>query len=392
MPAPRCRSCSSTSGEIVLDLGEQPACEYFPPFDDPTPDPLFPLRLWLCAGCGLAQLADDADLPDQPEGLEPVALTGQRHDAVVAAHAAGLLPAGATIAEGPTPHGGSWWPELEVLGLRRAAPGASADIVVDGAFGLMHAPDQAAALAALVDALTPDGTLLLQFHSLAAILREQQWNAVRLGHHAYYSLPSLQAMLAGHGLTLTRVWTFPLYGGTVLAAARRGGIPDLSVAETLDAETAAGVLDAGVLATLQKSVDADTTALRTLTADARRTGARVYGYSAASRAVALLYLADLPDGLLHGVADASLAKQGRRMPGTTIPVIGPDQLTASRPDIVVMFVSDLLPEVRAALPGVEADGGRWAEVGTDLHRDRDQGIPGGCGKTVGAVIKTRGAY
>jgi hypothetical protein len=58
-----CRSCRSEVGDIVLDLGEQPACEYFPALDDPEPDAVFPLRLWLCAACGLAQLADDAWCP-----------------------------------------------------------------------------------------------------------------------------------------------------------------------------------------------------------------------------------------------------------------------------------------------------------------------------------------
>lgn len=362
----RCRWCRSTSGEIVLDLGEQPACEYFPPLDAPGPDPVFPLRLWLCAGCGLAQLADDADLPDQPEGLEPAALTRQRHDAVVAAHAAGLLPAGATVTEGHTPHGGSWWSELEALGLRQAGPGSPADVVVDGAFGLMHATDQAAALDALVDALAPGGTLLFQFHSLAAILREQEWNAVRLGHYAYYSVPAVMTMLAPHGLTVIHAWTFPLYGGTVLVAARRGGTPGPSVTELVAAETADGVLDAGVLATLQDRVDVSRTALRTLTADARAGGARVYGYAAASRAVALLYLAGLQDGLLLGVADAAPAKQGCRMPGTTIPVIAPADLVDARPDAVLLFVSDLLPEVRRDLPEVEVTGGSWIDAGLGL--------------------------
>ena len=105
------------------------------------------------------------------------------------------------MAEGATPHGGSWRAELRAAGLRWAAAGEPADVVVDGSFGLMHARDQAAALDALVDRLAPDGTLLFQFHSLAAILREQQWNAVRLGHYAYYSVPVLRRMLAERGLT-----------------------------------------------------------------------------------------------------------------------------------------------------------------------------------------------
>jgi hypothetical protein len=358
-----CRFCGQQDGEVVLDLGEQPACEYFPPMSDTATDPLFPLRLWLCGSCGLAQLPDDAELPDQPEGREPTALAEQRHDAVLAAHAAGLLPAGATVAEGATPHGGSWQSELEELGLRPAGDHTRADVVVDGSFGMMHAIDQGAALDALLDMLLPDGVLLFQFHTLGAILREAQWNAIRLGHYAYYSTPALQGMLATRGLIVTDAWSFPLYGGTVLLAARRGGRPAPSVAAIVEDEKNIGVLDAAALRKLHDRVDVSTSALRDLLYDARRAGDRVYGYSAASRAVALLHLAGLQDGLLHGVADASPAKQGCRMPGTTVPVITPDELVTGRPDVVLLFVSDLLSEVRLALPEIEASGANWIDAG-----------------------------
>jgi hypothetical protein len=369
MSGVRCRFCRSESGHLVLDLGLQPACEYFPPMADPAApegatDPVFPLRLWLCADCGLAQLADDALLPDEPEGLEPAALTEQRHDAVLAAHAAGLLPAGATVTEGATPHGGSWRTELERLGLHWAAAGEPADVVVDASFGLMHAVDQAAALDALVARMAPGGTLLFGFHSLAAILREQQWNAVRLGHYAYYSVPVLARMLTERGLTISHGWQFSLYGGTVLLAARRGGVSDGSVEKIIEAELAAGVLDPRVVATLQETVDSSIAAMRDLTAEAAASGATVYGYSAASRAVALIYLAGLGTDRLRGVGDASPGKHGCRMPGTAIPVLTPADLVAQRPDVVLLFVSDLMPEVRRALPEIEAAGGRWIDVGS----------------------------
>ena len=68
--------------------------------------------------------------------------------------------------------------------------------------------------------------------------------------------------------------------------------------------------------------------------------------------------------LLPAVADASPGKQGLRMPGTDIPVISPAELTAEPPSSVVLFLSDLLPEVRAAYPEIEAAGGRWVDADT----------------------------
>jgi hypothetical protein len=89
----------------------------------------------------------------------------------------------------------------------------------------------------------------------------------------------------------------------------------------------------------------------------------VYGYCAASRAVALLRVAGLSTELLTAVADASPEKHGRRMPGTDIPIIPPAALVAARPDVVLLFVSDLMAEVRDALPEIDAAGATWVDAG-----------------------------
>ena len=94
----------------------------------------------------------------------------------------------------------------------------------------------------------------------------------------------------------------------------------------------------------------------------RSAGNVVLGYGAASRAVALLRWADADQSLIRAVADASPAKQGLRMPGTDIPVVSPARLADYRPASVVLFLADLLPEVRAAFPEVEAAGGRWVDA------------------------------
>lgn len=50
------------------------------------------------------------------------------------------------------------------------------------------------------------------------------------------------------------------------------------------------------------------------------------------------------------------------MPATDIPVVAPGELVAARPDAVALFLPDLLPEMRATLPQVETNGGRWVDV------------------------------
>jgi len=366
IPPVACRFCAGTTGDLVLDLGEQPSSELFPAADDPGPDPLLPLRMWLCAACGLAQLVGADDITEEPLGFEPAALTRQRATALEHLAADGVLPDRGTVAQGsvaeyPSPHGGTWLPELADHGLAPAAVDAPANVVVDACFGLMHFPDQRAALAERAARLAPGGVLLLQYHCLGAIVDGLQWNALRHGHYAYYSTPAMVGMLAEVGLTATTAYRFPLYGGTVLLAATRDGTPGPTVTAVADGEGA--VRDPAAVSDLQGSVTRTAEWLRATCTAEQAAGRRVYGYCAASRAVALLRVAGLDASLLTAVADASPDKQGRRMPGTDIPIIAPDELVAARPDVVLLFVSDLADEVRAALPQIEAAGGRWVDAG-----------------------------
>jgi len=386
MGEPACRSCRGRTGHLVLDLGEQPPCDYFPRRDDPGPDPAYPLQMWLCSSCGLAQLVADPTVPEEPRGAEPAALVEQAADAVRQVAAAGLLPGSGLVAEYGSPHGGSWLGLLARHGLTPSRDGEPADIVLD-CFGLMHAADQAAGLAERVARVAAGGVLLLQYHSLATIIRCGQWNALRHGHYAYYSTTALAAMLAAHGCSLRRAWQFPLYGGTVLLAATRNAGPagpdspagphsgpdspagphsgpDSSVQSLLADDGRAGVRDPAVLGGLQRSALARAGGLRAWLAAERSAGRTVLGYGAASRAVALLRRADVDSALLPAVVDASPAKQGLRMPGTDIPVVSPDQLAVRRPAAVVLFLSDLMTEVRTAFPEVEAAGGRWVDADT----------------------------
>lgn len=360
-----CRWCGHDEGTVVLDLGDQPPADHFPPADDPGPDEVYPLRMWMCARCRLAQLAEDPTTPEEPLAVEPEALVEQARDAVARSRAAGLFDHATTVREFGSPHGGSWLGLLAEAGLRPAAEGEPADVVVD-CLGLMHVADQAAGLAERVAATAPGGVLLFSYHSLAAIVGDLAWNSLRHGHFAYYSTPVLVDMLAAVGFEATHAFLFELYGGTVLLAARRSGEtgptdPD-SVRAQLEREAAVGVTDPAAVARLDRVTTENADALREHLAEAAGRGHVVLGYAAASRAVPLLVRAGIGPDLLPAVADGSPGKHGRRLPGTLVPIVGVDEVVSRRPDEVVLFVTDLLGEMRQRLPEVEEAGGRWVVV------------------------------
>jgi hypothetical protein len=347
--ADRCRACSSTDGRVVLDLGEQPAADRFPPADDTGPDPRFPLAMWWCSACGLAQLQDDGSTPDEPRAIEPRAAVQQAHDAVAELVGLGLLVPGEFV-EFDSPHGGSWGAALAAHGFTPAS-GPCAGVVID-VYGLMHDRDQGAGLRARADALTEDGVLVLQFPTYAGTLRNREWNALRHGHYAYHSVPAARRLLADVGLSVVAARGYSLYGGSVLLLASRSGAGPAEERAAVDAleaeEIAAGVLDPARMAPLAQAPELDVAWLRDWVAR-QPDGAWLYG--AGSRAVAVLAAAGLPDGAVTAIADGAPAKQGRRMPGTSIPIVAPDALLAADPKQILLMLPDLLDELCDAWPG-----------------------------------------
>ena len=106
-----CRECGKTALSRVLDLGKVPAADYFPLATDAVraDEAAHALAMDVCRACGLAQLADDDTITDEPRGVEPQALKDQAQAAIAEVAAAGWLR-GDTVVEFGSPHGGTWIP------------------------------------------------------------------------------------------------------------------------------------------------------------------------------------------------------------------------------------------------------------------------------------------
>ena len=122
-------SCRSTTGEVVLDPGDQPAADQFPFAADPGRTRG---TRWPCGGAqGAGWPTCRTTAPRRTSyGLigAPVAVR-QAREAVDEFLGAGLLAPGDFI-EFASPHGGSWGEALAARGFR-PAPTARAGVVVD---------------------------------------------------------------------------------------------------------------------------------------------------------------------------------------------------------------------------------------------------------------------
>lgn len=356
-----CRWCRGRAATVVLDLGVQPTASSLPWAGDPLPDPVAPLRMVRCDGCGLLQLEEGLVAAEELMGIEPVEMVEQGRRAVNDLMAAGWAMPGETFVSFDSPHGNGWDEHLLAAGLV-PAPDGSADLVVD-IFGLMHDADQDAAFAERLRRVGPGGRLVLQVHPFGVDVASRAWNALRHGHYAYYSVEWLVGALAERQLSVVAGWQYPLQGGTAVLVARSGSTAtDHAVDDLLGWERrAAPVTDAGLLA-VASGVDASAEALGEYVRSCNRQGLRVAGYAAGSGVPPLLTMAGITSAELLAVGDASAEKQGRVMPVSRVPVVSPDELEALVPDRVLVFVPGLLDELRRAMQGLEARGGRFVTV------------------------------
>ena len=132
--------------------------------------------------------------------------------------AAGWLR-GNTVLEFGSPHGGTWIPLLTERGFTTVT--SDADVVLD-CFGIMHEPDQRAAFELRAQVTSPGRSAAAAVPLHRDDREHGQWNALRHGHFAYYSLTALTQLLDAVGLRVVTAWEFDLYGGTVLLAAVHG--------------------------------------------------------------------------------------------------------------------------------------------------------------------------
>jgi hypothetical protein len=218
--------------------------------------------------------------------------------------------------------------------------------------------DQGLAFQLRAKTTAPDGILLLQFHSLLTIVSQRQWNALRHGHFAHYSLTALRKLLNAAGMSVVKAWEFGLYGGTVLVAAVHGQVDsDEGVRAILKRERDFGITGPSVVGALQQAAESHAARLRGWLGTQAGSRRQMCGYGASSRVAALISIAGVDRRLVAAVADASPAKQGCRIPGTDVAIISPEPLIAANPDCVLLTLPDLYEEVRRSYPQLD---GRWS--------------------------------
>jgi ABC-type Fe3+-hydroxamate transport system substrate-binding protein len=92
---------------------------------------------------------------------------------------------------------------------------------------------------------------------------------------------------------------------------------------------------------------------------AQREGKRVLAYGAAAKGVVFLNFCGIDQRGIELVADRNEYKQGKRLPGSHVRIVSPEELLAERPDYIVILPWNLKDEIMQQLAGIRSWGGKF---------------------------------
>ena len=395
-----CRFCGNGLRHTVADLGMSPmANSYRKPEELNRMEPFYPLHAYVCDQCFLVQLeafqsgedifSEYAYFSSYAQALldhgkayadamtDRFGLGAQSKVVEVAANdgyllrwflprgvpVLGIEPAG-NVAEAARQLG----IPMEVLFFGREtatqlkAAGHAADLMAANNV-VAHVPDINDFVAGFKILLKPEGVATFEFHHVLNLLSLNQFDTIYHEHFCYHSLTTFSKILAHHGLKVFDVEEITTHGGSLRVFCQHddSGVQAVSarVGEMLAREKAAGLDTLAPYLAFNERVKAMKRRLLAFLVKAKDEGKTIAAYGAPAKGNTLLNYAGVRSDFIDYTIDRNPHKQNHFLPGTQIPILGPEQLAVTKPDYLLILVWNLKNEVIDQMKHLRDWGGKF---------------------------------
>ena len=402
----QCRSCGSNDLQLVVDIGYQPLANSFLSEEAlERMEPTYPLTMLRCRQCHLVQIPavvtankifDDylymssyspswlkhssafVDLAVKRFGLNTASrvIEVASNDGYLlqfmikqGVRAMGIEPAVnvARLAEAKgVPTRVSFFGQATASEL--IAEGWAADLTVANNV-LGHVPDINDFIAGFAMVLKPEGVACFEFPHLANLIALVQFDTIYHEHFCYMSLIAAETLFARHGLRVFDVAKLPTHGGSLRlyvcrenAAHPTSGAGAAIVAE----ERAAGLDRDEVYDSFAGTCRRVKNEFLKFLIGAAGAGKAVCGYGAPAKGNTLLNFCGARNDFIAFTVDRNPHKQGRFLPGTRIPIYGPEVIIAAQPDYVLILPWNLKDEIAEQMKVIRQWGGKFVVAVPEL--------------------------
>jgi SAM-dependent methyltransferase len=384
-PVSACRCCGGGRLESVLDMGDMPLAN---DFHNGEARPRFPLHLLVCQDCWHGQLS--VAVPGEALFRHYAYLSGgsrtfRDHCRQLVAAALGLVsvPGGRPAVLDIACNDGTLLSLFrdagcDVMGVeparnlkrytdRLGMPVVNAFWGTDAALALgrkfdvitaqnvlAHVPDPGDFLAGCAACLNAGGVVLVEFPYSLEMVTRNEFDTVYHEHLSYFSVNSFARLVGRSPFHIADVTRLSVHGGSLRFTLRKGPGPHTpAVGDLLQDEQDAGMFRLSTYREFRERVGASRTQFRALVAGLRAVGEKMIGYGASAKGVTMLNHFDVE---LDYVVDDTELKQGRLIPGRTIPVVGPEVLRREPGRLnIVVLAWNWLAEIRERVRSLRGD-------------------------------------
>ncbi len=228
---------------------------------------------------------------------------------------------------------------------------------------LAHVPDINDFVGGMKILLASSGVVTMEFPQLLHLIERNYWDTIYHEHFSYLSFTTVEQIFAHHGLTLFDVDDLTTHGGSIRIFARhvqdRTKPVHARVAAMKQREAQAGHFDLGYYESFGERVKESKRALLEFLIAAKRDGKRIAGYGAPGKGNTLLNYCGIRTDFLDYTVDRSPHKQGNFLPGTRIPIYGPEKIRETKPDYLLLLPWNLQEEIVRQMADIRTWGGKF---------------------------------
>jgi 2-polyprenyl-3-methyl-5-hydroxy-6-metoxy-1,4-benzoquinol methylase len=238
--------------------------------------------------------------------------------------------------------------------------GKQADLII-GNNVLAHVPDLNDFVRGLRLLLKPSGIITMEFPHLMQLMAENQFDTIYHEHFSYFSCLAVGQVFRQHELIVFDVEELPTHGGSLRIYARHAIDSSKPIShratDLQDRERKAGFGElAHYLRFANKVIETKRKVLAFLIA-AKGEGKTIVGYGAPAKGNTLLNYCGIRTDFIDYTVDRSPYKQGQFLPGTHIPIYGPERIKQTKPDYLMILPWNLKDEIMQQMEFIREWGG-----------------------------------
>jgi len=204
------------------------------------------------------------------------------------------------------------------------------------------------------------GIAVLEVPYVKNLIQNGLYDMIYHEHLYYFSIKALKYLTDAHRFTIESIELTPNQGGSLNLTIRKRTQPDnpkeLVLAEE---EDLLEVNDFRFYADFDARINQHRRDLRNLIRQVKASGKSIVGYGASAKGTILLNFCGFNPGHLDFVVDNIEYKQGRYIPGVHIPIREPKALRRTQPDYCLVLAWNALDEIVTHETLYRSNGGRF---------------------------------